>query len=305
MCCLFGFIDYGHRLSGRQKTRIIQALALESEARGTDAAGIAYNSGGRLRIYKRPGPAHKLNLFLPKDTHVVMGHTRLTTQGSEKKNCNNHPFAGHVGPHRFALAHNGVLYNDKSLRKQRHLPSTDIETDSYIAVQLLEQNKALDFQSLKRMAEVVEGSFVFTVLDQQNNLYFVKGDNPLWILHFPALRLYLYASTKMILEKAVWRTWLATEDAVEVPVLDGDLLGIDQSGDIRHSRFQLQERWFGQWDMPYVCAPPVRGENRWYLQQLKRVASTFGYRPEQIDTLLREGWSTDEIEDAIYCCEEL
>ena len=43
-----------------------------------------------------------------------------------------------------ALAHNGVLYNDKELRRKQHLPPTPIETDSYIAVQLLEQGQQLD-----------------------------------------------------------------------------------------------------------------------------------------------------------------
>lgn len=65
----------------------------------------------------------------------------------------------------YALAHNGVLWNDKELRIAENLPLTSVETDSYIAVQLLEQQKALDFDSLKAMAEKVEGSFVFTVLD--------------------------------------------------------------------------------------------------------------------------------------------
>lgn len=56
MCCLFGMMDYGHRLSARQKTVLLSVLAAECEARGTDAAGIAYNSGGQLHIYKRPFP---------------------------------------------------------------------------------------------------------------------------------------------------------------------------------------------------------------------------------------------------------
>ena len=55
MCCLFGLMDYGRCLSGRQKTRLLSVLAQESEARGTDASGIAYNAGGQLHIYKRPG----------------------------------------------------------------------------------------------------------------------------------------------------------------------------------------------------------------------------------------------------------
>ena len=110
MCCLFGLMDYGRCLSGRQKTRLLSVLAQESEARGTDASGIAYNAGGQLHIYKRPGPAHLLRAHVPEDACVVMGHTRLTTQGDAARNRNNHPFAGRVPVTRFALAHNGVLY---------------------------------------------------------------------------------------------------------------------------------------------------------------------------------------------------
>ena len=153
MCCLFGFIDCGRTLSARRKTMLIQALAAESEVRGTDAAGIAYNSSGRLRLYKRPGPARKCGFRIPDDARVVMGHSRMTTQGKAKYNKNNHPFSGKVPGTRFALAHNGVLYNDHILRAEKHLPHTGIQTDSYVAVQLIEQQRALTPDSLKYMAE--------------------------------------------------------------------------------------------------------------------------------------------------------
>lgn len=106
--------------------------------RGTDATGIAYHFGGRLRIFKRPLPAHKLCLRVPPGVSVVVGHTRMTTQGNEKFNQNNHPFPGSINGKTFALAHNGILWNDKLLRQQEHLPQTSVETDSFIAVQLLE-----------------------------------------------------------------------------------------------------------------------------------------------------------------------
>ena len=51
MCCLFGFYDYGGTLSAKQKNRIISALAISSEIRGTDATGIAYRTGTKLCIY--------------------------------------------------------------------------------------------------------------------------------------------------------------------------------------------------------------------------------------------------------------
>lgn len=32
MCCLFGFYDYGHSLSAKQKSRLVSALAVAAEA---------------------------------------------------------------------------------------------------------------------------------------------------------------------------------------------------------------------------------------------------------------------------------
>ena len=98
MCSLFGMIDYNKRLTARQKDSILNTLARECEVRGTDATGIAYNIAGRMRIYKRPLAAHKMNLHIPHGVNVVMGHTRMTTQGSEKRNQNNHPFSGILRP---------------------------------------------------------------------------------------------------------------------------------------------------------------------------------------------------------------
>ena len=49
----------------------------------------------------------------------------MTTQGKAKYNRNNHPFTGNVPGTRFALAHNGVLYNDRTLRREKKLPKTN------------------------------------------------------------------------------------------------------------------------------------------------------------------------------------
>jgi len=56
MCCLFGMIDYRGHFTGRQKTRLLSVLAAECEARGTDAAGVAYCAGGALRTNVRSLP---------------------------------------------------------------------------------------------------------------------------------------------------------------------------------------------------------------------------------------------------------
>ena len=115
MCCLFGFIDYNHNLSGKQKNRLLRSLASAAEERGTDAAGIAYHAGGRLHIMKKAKPAHVLRFRVPEETSVVMGHTRYATQGDAKKAYNAHPFQGQIGNKKFALAHNMELCHKAGL----------------------------------------------------------------------------------------------------------------------------------------------------------------------------------------------
>lgn len=186
MCAVFGYLDYKGKVNNAILKKLIQNLSIAAEVRGTDATGISYVNYGKVVTFKKAKPAHKMKLYFPKNTRTVIGHTRMTTQGSEKYNYNNHPFDGRCGTETFALAHNGVLYNDAELKTKYHLPKTQIETDSYVAVQLLEQEKQLHAESIKKVAELVNGSFVFTILRNDNTLFLVKGNNPLTLYHFPA-----------------------------------------------------------------------------------------------------------------------
>ena len=179
MCCLFGIYDYGHSLTAAQKKRLVSALAIASEDRGTDATGIAYNHNGHLTVYKRPYPAHLMRFRLPDDAACIMGHTRMTTQGDEKHNYNNHPFEGTAGIP-FALAHNGVLYNDLALRKDKKLPRTRIETDSYVAVQLLAQQGEFDYDAVYNIMNEEKKSELDTVTIKNETLrkYFPRNYTP-------------------------------------------------------------------------------------------------------------------------------
>ena len=302
MCCLFGIIDYRHSLSQKQLNRMLSVLATACEERGTDATGIAYNDNGYLRIYKRPKAAHKMHFNVPEHTHVVMGHTRMMTQGNAKKNYNNHPVPGHVKAGDFALAHNGVLYNDETLRESRHLPKTKIETDSYIAVQLIEEKKTLDFNSLKRMAEDLMGSFTFTVMDGQDNMYFVRGDNPMALYHFPRLGLYMYASTESILQKALKKLSLSSEMAVLIDLRCGDLLKIDHVGIMTRARFD-DSNLCTYYPMYSSCYSFDSYGRSTYIDDLKSVARCFGFEPEAVDRLLHLGFQPEEIEEYFYAGE--
>ena len=144
---------------------------------------ISYIKEGKVTIYKRPRAAHLIRFNVPDNAKAIMGHTRMATQGDKKHNYNNHPFSCVAGDTAFSFAHNGVLWNDKDLRKKGLVPESHIETDSYVACQLIETQSKLDFDSLKYTAETVEGNFTFTALDQHNSLYIIKGSNPMCLLH--------------------------------------------------------------------------------------------------------------------------
>lgn len=305
MCCLFGIVDYSHNMTVRQKNRLLSALGTAAEARGTDATGIAYHSAGKLRVYKRPWPAHCMHFSVPGDAYVIMGHTRMTTQGSAKRNYNNHPFLGSTDAGPFALAHNGVLWNDGWLRMVQELPKSRVETDSFVAVQLIEQKNALDFDSLRYMAEQVEGSFTFTVLDGEDDLYFVKGDSPMCIYQFPKLGFIVYASTEKILQRALLSLDLLRRKHRTIPLRSGELLKISHAGLCTRSCFNDLGVYSNRNDLfwhPYSA--PSRSASfhseRQHLEEIKSVAMAFGFTPEHIDHLAEQGFTTDEIEEWLY-----
>lgn len=235
MCGLFGMIDYKGVLNCWEKKRIIQTLENASEIRGKDATGIAFLLREQIQIYKRALPAHKLHISLPLDVTIVMGHTRLATQGSFLENQNNHPFYGRYSQGEFALAHNGILYNDRELRIKENLPNTDIKTDSYIAVQLLEKEGTINTDTLAHMAEKVKGSFTFTVLNRQG-LFIIKGNSPFYLLHFKK-GFYLYASTEEIMEYVLKKLKLKRLEREEISINSGEIIHLHRNGQVGLGKF--------------------------------------------------------------------
>lgn len=304
MCAIFGFLDYGKKISHKLLTQFLRELSIAAESRGTDATGISYVKDGGIVTFKKAKPAHKVKLFFPKDTTAVIGHTRFTTQGSEKKNYNNHPFEGTTDSHCFAFAHNGVLYNDEDLRREKNLPETKIETDSYIAVQLIEQENAVDSNSIKAMAESVLGSFVFTVLRDDNTLFLVKGDNPITLLHFEKYGLYVYASTTAILNAAL-KSVKFTAEYNDILINDSDIVRIDSNGNLSVSTFEghFPERSYRNWFNWYGYDFDDKNED--YTNDLLMICNCYGVDREDVELLLEFGYSSDEIEEMLLDSELL
>ena len=304
MCAITGFLNYGHKVPHNVLLHLVKALTVAAECRGTDATGISYVNNGEIVTYKKPKPARKLKFYFPHDTAAVIGHNRMTTQGSELKNYNNHPFHG-MADKPFALTHNGVIYNDTELRTQHHLPDPVIETDSYIAVQLLEEQGKITFESVKTMAEELLGSYTFSILDADNNLWLVKGSNPLHLIHFPDLQLYMYASTQEIMNKALKTVRLKKFRYTVIESHEGDILLIDCCGNIQRSKFTPKEDdWHGfrcfssglyGWDSIAPADDPLDDS----YAALIELCGYFGVDEDDVMYLFEMGYSLAEIEEMI------
>ena len=314
MCGLFGFVRYGDKI--KNLADLTNSLAEQSAVRGTDATGIAFCNAAGIDITKDNKSAYQINFKHSDEIVALIAHTRHSTQGSEKKNYNNHPFAGKCINSKFALAHNGVLTNDKELRISHKLPRSKIETDSYVAVQLLESQRRLNFDSIKFMAEQTEGSFSYSILDDKNNVWLVKGESPLSTLHFPTLKIYVYASTDEILWKALVDfpplfSALRNGAIEAVDVSEGEILKIKPDGTLERSKFSYSysygKKWYQYGSYSYISLDNdgsgyTRNE---YIDDLKYIASYLGYGPSSVDNLLAHGFTLEEIEDYLYCGGEI
>lgn len=164
-------------------------------------------------------------------------------------------------------------------------------------MQLLEQGQQLDTENIKRMTELVEGSFVFTILRNDNTLFLVKGNNPLTVYHFPVLGLYVYASTKSILDTALQKVKLNGKYS-EVDVSEGEILEITSNRNLSRSTFTMQDyihTMFNPYNWDYA---------KWWMEDereelLLEYCGTFGVSEEEVQLLLEVGYDPDEIEELL------
>ena len=157
------------------------------------------------------------------------------------------------------------------------------------------------------MAEKLEGSYTFTVLSDKDELYFIKGDNPMCLYHYPERGLYVYASTEGILRTALQQLPFSLGTSVRVNLTCGEILQIDKHGHQDRSSFdtsklfhRMYEPWmdFGFHRSVSSVSSDIRGS---YLDDLKSIAMYYGLYPEDIDSLINDGMDPMEIEEMLYC----
>ena len=152
----------------------------------------------------------------------------------------------------------------------------------------------------------MEGSFVFTILRNDNTLFLVKGNNPLTLYHFPALGLYVYASTKSILDNTLQKIRM-TEKACEVRTDEGEIIEITPDGKLNRSDFEMQDYIHSLFN-PYNWNQLDYA--KWWMEDereelLLEYCGTFGVSEEEVQLLLEVGYDPDEIEELLMDTEAM
>lgn len=131
------------------------------------------------------------------------------------------------------------------------------------------------------------------------------------IYHYPEVGFYIYASTEDILKEALKRMPYRSLKPSKVDISCGDILKIDRNGIRSLSHFNTDRLMMCSYYPFFTHSRRFTLSNKEtdnpfedeYLEELKAVASDFGYSGQYIDYLLEEGLTTDDIEEIIYCGE--
>ena len=126
------------------------------------------------------------------------------------------------------------------------------------------------------MAEKIDGSYSFFILDDRDNICLVKGDSPLSVMHFPARKMYVYASTDEILYRALIDSPLFSSlkkgEFEMVDIKDGDIVKICSEGKLEYGKFEYS-CYYGRawWDYSF-SAHEDRATLRYeYIRDIKTI----------------------------------
>lgn len=194
-------------------TQIFTEGLVQAEERGDHATGVAFiTKDGHVRIVKASLPAHVfvrtreyrdlMEVVKKASSGILLGHTRLATQGDVEDNRNNHPF--HVGS--VIGVHNGVVTN--YFDKLAYMPDVEGECDSEIIFHSLARRtdrKGLNQTKIQEALRVLEGDFALAFVDliRPTELHLVRQTNPLSVMRLSRLGVTLINSVSSYMTDAV------------------------------------------------------------------------------------------------------
>jgi glucosamine--fructose-6-phosphate aminotransferase (isomerizing) len=162
MCGIGGFISFSDKKPNKDKISNMFCLL---QSRGRDACGLAFIREGNLIVNKAPIPSSEMvqskdwqELELPR---IMILHTRMKTQGSEKDPNNNHPLYNKEG---IAIVHNGIIHNDHEIFGKNQKRDGQVDSEAILAV-ISSKGKG---DKIKKVFDRIDGSFAVAVIDKNN-----------------------------------------------------------------------------------------------------------------------------------------
>jgi glucosamine--fructose-6-phosphate aminotransferase (isomerizing) len=178
MCGIVGYVGKSSSLQ-----LLVDGLK-RLEYRGYDSAGIAFQNGKGLEIYKIKGKLKDLQQILPDPSpaiYVGLGHTRWATHGAPST-VNAHPHqAGGI-----AVVHNGIIENYREIRSlleadgHRFLSETDTEVVPQLISRYLKQGLPIR-EAIRSAIRQLRGTYALGILSESspNTLFAVRKGSPL------------------------------------------------------------------------------------------------------------------------------
>jgi len=257
MCGIFGLlIAENLQISHDELRQLVNRLFKLSESRGKEASGLAVRFKNSIYVLKEPITSSRLvktsqykTLFSqtlkaewspksqPQPPLLVLGHSRLQTNGKSEINANNQPVVkdGAVG------IHNGIIVNDAKLWHDFPELKKKFDVDTEIFLSLLQmfrrQGKSLE-EAMRLVFEQIEGSASVAVeFTDINSLVLASNTGSLYMAKSTDGKIVVFASEKFILTQILknryFQSLFAEKPIVQVKAGEGYLINLD-SAERRH-----------------------------------------------------------------------
>ncbi len=262
MCGIFGIaIGENLKLSPKELMQVVNSIFKLSESRGKEASGLAVRFKESIYVFKEPITSSKLvktskytelfNKTLKAQGYdgvklqapiLILGHSRLQTNGQSEINTNNQPVVkdGAVG------IHNGIIVNYDKLWKSFPELKKKYDVDTEIFLSLLQmfrtQGKSV-IEAVRLVFKRIEGSASMAVeFDDVNDLVLASNTGSLYMALGQNGKILVFASEKYILQQVLdnkfLRSLFANQSIRQVKAGQGYLFDINLS---KEQMFSLNE----------------------------------------------------------------
>jgi glucosamine 6-phosphate synthetase-like amidotransferase/phosphosugar isomerase protein len=225
MCGIFGIIATENKQVSPDSLRLsLNKLFKLSESRGKEAAGLAIFYNDKINVLKQPIPASQLiktkeyrqvfrNSFgddeIKGNPVAMIGHSRLMTNGTMKKNENNQP----VWLEDIVGVHNGIVVNVNQLWQQFPDLTRTSEVDTEIILALLKMYYRQTGSLVKAVQEMylqIQGSASIAVINKPSNqVVIATNTGSLFTVRNSKNKIFVFGSEKYILQKFIERNTLS------------------------------------------------------------------------------------------------